>query len=285
MSTKPFGLLRKRLFRVLRVPQSFILSINKRQRFVLAVVFCATLLFVSENLLGRSGFYVTFILSLLSGFLFFLSVYTDVGEKRSLYVFILPIFLYTLSVGLFYFLIPPRFLSRLIITVLYAGGLYSLYLSQNIHIISALRTIPLLSGARIVSFVTTFFSYFFLTAVLYSLTGTLVLPIYVTGLVLLMTSFLAVFQSMVISYEKSIRQSLVWSSVLSLCLLEVGVLLWFWPTTPTVVAIFLTGFFYTIVGISHVWLEKRLFRGVIWEYVWVSVLMFAILIVSTSWQG
>lgn len=266
------------------VPEN-IISINKRQRFVISVIIAAFGLFMSENLLGRSGFYVTIFLSLLSGILFFASVFNDIRGKYSLSIFILPIFLYTLSVGLFYFLVPPRFLSRIIITALYALGLYSLYLSQNIHIVASLRTIPLLSGARIVSFIITVLSYFCLMAVIYTLNSTLQLSIVITGLLVFVVSFLATFQSIAVAYEKSFRQSLLWSLPLALCLLEVGLLLWFWPTTPTVIAIFLTGFFYTIVGISHVWFDKRLFRGVIWEYIWVAVLIFSLLMVFTEWKG
>lgn len=261
------------------------ITISKRQRFVASVILCGVGLFVSENLLGKGGFYVTILLSLLSGILFFLSVFSDIKDKYSLYIFILPIFLYTLAVGLFYFLIPPQFLSRMLITVLYTVGLYSLYLSQNIHIVASLRTIPLLSGARIVSFVITFLSYFCLSAVLYTLSSTLKLPIAVGSLMVFLFSFLTVFQSIALSYEKSLKQSLLWVLPLSLCLLEVAIVMWFWPTTPTVIAIFLTGFFYTIVGLSHVWLDKRLFKGVIWEYVWVAVLVFAMLLVFTSWRG
>ena len=66
-------------------------------------------------------------------------------------------------------------------------------------------------------------------------------------------------------------------------MIEIAAVVWFWPSTPTVIALFLAGFFYTIVGISHVWFEKRLFRGVMWEYVWVGATVCFVLLLFTSW--
>ncbi|MBP6882581.1 MAG: hypothetical protein KBC15_03440, partial [Candidatus Levybacteria bacterium] len=79
------------------------------------------------------------------------------------------------------------------------------------------------------------------------------------------------------------RQLLEWAGGLTLCMIEIAAVLWFWPSTPTVIALFLAGFFYTIVGISHVWFEKRLFRGVMWEYVWVGATVCFVLLLFTSW--
>jgi hypothetical protein len=74
-----------------------------------------------------------------------------------------------------------------------------------------------------------------------------------------------------------------WVFALSVALVEVATLLWFWPSSPTVIALFLAGFFYTIVGLSHMWFERRLFKGILWEYVWVSCITFFVLILFTQW--
>jgi hypothetical protein len=70
---------------------------------------------------------------------------------------------------------------------------------------------------------------------------------------------------------------------MTVLLLEAAGALWFWPSSPTVIALFLTGFFYTLVGLSHVWFERRLFKGVLWEYVWVGVVVFFVLNLFTHW--
>lgn len=261
-----------------RLKQVFL---TKRQRFVMLVGLLTLCLFFSEYLFGKSGFFVVIFLSILAGVLFLLSIYEDLKKNFHPQVFILP-FLFTLSFGLFYFLVPGRFLSRGILTILYGVGLYSLYLSQNIFIVASIRTIGLLNGARIVSFVITLVSYFFLTNIVF----TFRLPIIPLAFLVFVFSYLLILQAFwTITLEKSLIKTSLWVLGLSLCLFEVAILLWFWPTTPTVIALFLTGFFYTIVGISQVWFDKRLFRGVIWEYIWVAVIVFCILILSTSWSG
>jgi len=74
-----------------------------------------------------------------------------------------------------------------------------------------------------------------------------------------------------------------WAGVVTLCLVELASVAWFWPSSPTVIALFLAGILYTMVGLSHVWFDKRLFRNVMWEYVWVGVIVFFVLLLFTSW--
>src|SRR5258708_4316136 len=234
----------------LHLPKIGGFSPTKRQRFILSVGMLSAGLFIAEQLFGKSGFYISIVLSFAAVLFFIGCEYQDIKNNYSLYIFALPIFLFTLSIGLFYFLIPSRVLTRLSLTALYALGLYSLYLSQNIFIVASLRTIPLLSGARIVSFVTTFFSYLLLCIVVFSLR----LPLFLTTIVIFIFSFIAVFQSIAISYDKSIKNSLLSVTALSLCLVELTVILWFWPTTPMMIAIFFSVFFKTLVGLSRVFL-------------------------------
>ena len=81
--------------------------------------------------------------------------------------------------------------------------------------------------------------------------------------------------------EKNFLISITWSAILSVTLVEASLILWFFPTAPTIIALFLTGFFYIIVGISQIWLERRLFKNIMWEYVWVAVIVFLIFVVFT----
>ncbi|MBI2074886.1 MAG: hypothetical protein HYT83_03575 [Candidatus Levybacteria bacterium] len=255
-------------------------NLNKRQRFIISVILLSLGLFFAENLLGKSGIFLSFFLSILTAVLLLLSNYEDIRDNFSWSLFILPFF-YSLSFGLFDFLVPARFMTRIIITSLYAIGLYSLFLSHNIFTVASIRTIGLLSSARTVSFVLALVSYFFLSRVI----GSFHWSVFISApLLFIFSFFLSLHCLWTYTLEKVSKAELLWAFVLSFCLLEAFLILWFWPSSPTVVAIFLTGFFYTIIGLSHVWMDKRLFRGVLWEYIWVSVLVFCILILFTSWS-
>lgn len=256
-------------------------NLSKRHKFIVAVIFSSVILFYSEHFLGRSGVFIAIFLSIMTDIFLWWATRKDLKGNFSLQVFILP-FLFSLAFGLFYFLIPARFLSRVIMTTLYAVGLYSLYLCQNIFVVASIRTIALLASARTTSFIITLVSYFFLANIIFSLHIS-ILPV---SIMLFVFSFILIYQSVwTYTLEKSLMSNFSWILGLSIALFELSFILWFWPGSPTLIALFLTGFFYTIVGLSHVWLDKRLFRGVLWEYVWVAVIVLFILILFTSWKG
>lgn len=254
-------------------------SIDKRQKFVIAVIVLSVGLFLAEFQFSRSGLYIVTFLSVLTNVFLYWAIHEDIKENKAYQAFILPFF-YSFAFGLFYFLTPTIFLSRIILTAVYAFGLYSLFLSQNILVVSSMRTIALLSGARIVSFVITLISYFFLTNIVYSLHVTIFFVIFI---ILFYTYFLVYGSLWTYNLQKTISSVGIWVAGLTACLVEAAIILWFWPSSPTVIALFLAGFFYTIVGLAHVWFEKRLFKGILWEYVWVGSVTFFVLILFSPW--
>lgn len=254
-------------------------SIDKRQKFVVGIIALSLGLFFAEFQFAKSGIIIAFLLSIFTNLFLYWAIRQDLKENKSYQVFILPFF-YSLAFGCFYFLTPTLFLSRLLLTVVYAFGLYSLFLSQNIFMVSSVRTIQLLSGARIVSFVITLISYFFLTNIIFTFHVT-IFPVIV---LMVVYTYLLVFHSLWSYTLQKITQPMsVWVSVLTVCMVETGIMVWFWPSNPTVIALFLTGFFYTLVGLSHIWFEKKLFKGVLWEYVWVGCIVFFMLLIFTQW--
>lgn len=253
--------------------------LSKRQRFILSVIILSLGLFIAENLLGKSGLSIVFVLSILTTLFLYFSLQQDLEDNFNVQVFILPFF-YSLSVGLFYLLVPARFLTRIGMTTLYAFGLYSLFLSQNIFTVSSIRTIALLSGARTVSLVLTLLSYFFLSNVVFSFH----INIFLTLLIIFIYTFPIVLQSIWIhTLEKNPLAQLFWVLSLTVCLVEISAFLWLRPGSPTVLALFLTAIFYVLVGLTQAWFEKRLFRSVILEYVWITLISFIFLIVFSNW--
>lgn len=255
------------------------IQIDKRQKFVIAVAVLTISLFITEAFFGKTGIVIALIFSVVTELFFFWAVRNDLKESNAKAVFILPFF-FSLAFAFFYFLIPARLISRIILSSLYAVGLYSLFLSQNIFIVGSIRTIQLLSGARIVSFVLTLLSFFFLTNIVYSLH---LHALFTAGLLSLYSLPLFIHSLWSYDLQQPLRPIILWAAALTICTVEVATILWFWPSSPTVTALFLTGFFYTVAGLSHVWLERRLFRGVLWEYLWVGVAVFFVLLLFTPW--
>ncbi len=251
-------------------------TISKRQRFVISV-FCLSLgLFFSETY-RQFHLYVSFLLSLITVLALFWSNFKDIKENHSPMIYVLPFF-FTLSFGLFYFLLGDRILSRIVLTTLYAIGLYSLFLSQNIFIVSSIRTIALLSSARLVSTVLVLITFVFLTATIFSLR----LFLFPTAIIVFVYSFFLISHVFwIYTLENSFFPNREWTVFLSLCIFEVTLTLWFWPAHFAFIAVFLMGFLYTLVSLSHLWFEKKLFKGSLWEYLWISIVIFIILLFFT----
>ncbi|MBI5044510.1 MAG: hypothetical protein HZC02_01155 [Candidatus Levybacteria bacterium] len=256
-----------------------IFALDKRQKFVVGMLLLSVALFASEFQFGKSGIGIATVLAIATDLLLFWAIKDDLEDNFSIGIFLLPFF-YSLSFALFYFLIPTRLLFRLLLTGLYAFGLYSLFLSENIFTVSGIRTIALLSGARIVSFVLTLLSYFFLTNIVFSLHA----GMYISIPLLALYTFPLVYQSLwSYNLQKNIFPTKFWAGIVTLCIIQVASIVWFWPSTPTVIGLFLAGFFYTLTGICHVWIEKKLFKNVIWEYVWVGAIVLFLLLLFTAW--
>lgn len=257
-------------------------SLTKRGKFVVSVFILSFGVYFSEHI---SGNVIILTLSALLATLTILFLYLilrqDIQKKSNVFpIFILPFF-YTLSFSLFYSLIPSRFLTRIVLTVIYAFGAYSLFLTQNIFTISSLRTINLLRSARIVSFVITIFVLFFMFNIIFSLR----LPLYIAPFVVGILSYVMCIQFLW-SYNETKEGSgevFLFSGAIALLMTELAFGLSIWPVSAAIYAIFLTGMFYTYAGLSHAWLERRLFKGILWEYMWVGVLSVVFLLIFSKW--
>lgn len=257
-----------------------LLKFSKRQKFVAAVVALSLGLFFSEFLSGLHFIAFALVLSLLTNVLLFLILRLDVRRTFFYPLFILP-FLYTLAFSLFFLLVPSRLLSQFIITGLYAFGLYSLFLAQNIFAVSALRTINLLRSARIVSFVVSIVVMFFLVNITFSFR----LEFFMLPLVIFVLVFLLNFQSLwVYALDRDLLPTVFsYSFFCALCIMQLALVLTIWPVTAAIYSLFITGIFYMYSGLSHAWMEKRLFKGVLWEYIWVGFLSIMFLIIFSKW--
>jgi len=85
------------------------------------------------------------------------------------------------------------------------------------------------------------------------------------------------------SLDNNIKTEIPWGIMLTISIIEISLLLWFWPSTATIIALFLSGFLYIVLGLSHLWFEKRLFKNVLWEYIYVAVAVFFMLVAFTPW--
>lgn len=223
-------------------------------------------------------------IGLLAGMAYGLSawaLFDDLKGVEWLTVLILPVF-YPVAVALFYFLLPVRLLSQILIISVFCIGMYALLLTENIFSVAAIRTIQLLRAAHAVGFLITLTVAFFLWDTIFSFR----LSAWWNGLAVFITSLALTFQSLwSISLEKKIRTE-VWQNSLGISwgLALLALVISFWPVTIIVASLFLVSGLYVCLGLVQHRMNGKLFKKTIEEYLWVAGLVMIITFFLTRWQ-
>lgn len=270
----------------MRISKKFTLTwlkkITKRQRF------CTTSLFLALGLLGIQLANISWryaaiaFLVFLTYFLSAWSLSEGLNGVEWLTVLVLPT-LFTAGVGLFYFLMPAKWMMRLPVVLVYGLGFYGLLLTENIFSVAAIRTIQLLRSAQAVGFLLTLITSFFLynTILAYRLDAWF--NFFLVGLVSLPLVLQALWY---INLEEKINKKIwLYSFLLSLVLAQAALVFSFWPVSVAVGSLALITVLYIILGLVQHRLSERLFLKTIREYVVTGVLVLLIIFLTTHWGG
>lgn len=184
--------------------------------------------------------------------------------------------LYAGAVGLFYFLLPTHFFSRILVLVMFGIGMYGLFLTSNIYSVAKGRTIQLLHAAHAIGLLFTL-----LTSLLFANTiFSLKLPFYWNAVAIGLTHFPLIFMSLwSVKLESKIHKE-IWSltTLLTVILVEVAVLLSLMPQTVWYQALFIMSMVYLGVSVLRSYLDERLFRSAVTEYTLVAIFVLVLYI-------
>lgn len=255
---------------------------SKRHKFivtslVLALSFVGLTFLGNEDRLAGIG-----VLSLSSLILFYWTLREGLSRDATLLSLILPP-LFTLGVGLFWFLLPATFYAMLPILILYGVGVYSMVITANVFTVSVHKKIPLARAAKGVSFVLTLFTLF----LLYDATLSLRTTIFVTSLIVLGVSFLMFLQGLWVSRITKVigGDTVVYSGVFSFIVAWLAAFIYFWPVSVVVGSLFLTVAVYVLLGLGQAKLEGRLFKATVNEYLAIGIIVFLLMFIFTNWHG
>lgn len=190
--------------------------------------------------------------------------------------------LYAGSVGLFYFLLPEKLITRLIILALFGGGMYALYLTSNIFSVAKGRTIQLIYAAHAVALFFTLLTSMLTTSTIFSLR----LPFFLNGILVAAVHFLLVLMGLwSMNLESSIERRIwVMTGLLTLVLAEIAMLLSFLPMPSWNIALFIMGFLYIGLGVLQSYLRERLFQNTANEYSLVAVFLGVLFFILLPWK-
>jgi len=255
---------------------------NKRQKFVLTAILLSIGLLAIQIANVAWRYQAIGVLILLTYLLAAWSLREGLSGIDWLTVLTLPP-LYTAGVGLFYFLLPARWLTRLPVAAVYGLGMYALLLTENIFSVAAIRTIQLFRAAQAVGFLLTLVTAFFLYDTILSFR----LSFWTNALLVFIISFPLILQGLwSVKLEDNISPK-VWlfSFVLSLVLAETACAISFWPVNIASGSLFLVTMMYIVLGLSQQHFARRLFPRTVQEYLGVGIAVLVIILLTAHWGG
>lgn len=262
------------------LPFPFLNSFDKRQRFAVQTLILTSGLLITQLIWEDYRFFMVGVLGVFSYFLTAWSLKEDIKGTEWILLFILPV-IFTMSVSLFYFLLPPRWIIRLIIGIIFAVGTYASLLIENIYNVAVTRTIGLLRAAQSIGLLLTLVILFLGSNIIFSIRASF----WLNMLMLMPLVFLLALQSIwSVNLEVRISKKIfMYSFVTSLVIGEEALVLSFWPVQTPVASLFLSASYYTVVGIFQQYILDRLFTTTIREYLLVFMFTSLILLLTTKW--
>lgn len=254
--------------------------VDKRQRFVISTLILTFLILMSSFLTFNQIKYFVFIIAGMVYFLTFFSILEGIKKFEWLMLFILPVY-FTTAFVLFYFLLPVRWLTRLPFIIIYGISIYAILLSSNIFNVGVEKSLQLFRAAFSVN-------YLFLTLTLFLMFNLILsfqLNFFINFVLIFLFTLPINLQFLWSINPKIIIESAIikYALLIALIIAEIGLVFSFVPIKSTLLAIFLTACFYGLVGLFQAYIEERLFRERIREYIFVFIFVFIITILSISW--
>lgn len=255
-------------------------KINKRFRLLISVFFLGLVMLISSFYFFDKAFIFIPLLIIFS----FLAVYFVILDKFYPFsyftFFFMPIFL-SLGFYLFYFLFPGRWLTRFPFIIFYMVSLYANLLISNIFYIGVEKNLGLYRAAFSVNFLYQNILAFFFFNVLFSFRQSFLINMIFSFIIVFLLSLHLFWSIRLKKYLE--KEVLKFSIFLGLIFFEAGFILSFVPIKTTISALFLTSLYYSLAGIFYHYLDNRLFKNVIREYLIVLIFVFIISILTLSW--
>lgn len=256
-------------------------KMRRREKFVISSVILSLGL-VGIQFAGQDFRYLAVLLLMVISF--FLSAWAladDLQPHEWLTILPFPS-MYAGAIGLFYFLLPENFLTRVFVLLSFGIGTYALYLTSNIYSVAKARNIQLLYAAHAIGL---FFG--LLTSLLYTnAIFSLRLPFYGNAVLIGLVHWPIIFMSLwSIKLENFInKEIIVYSTLLTILMAELAILLSFVPMQIWNSSLLIMSFLYVGLGILHSFLRGRLFKNTINEFSLVAGLVGIMFLIFFPWK-
>ncbi|MEX1052422.1 MAG: hypothetical protein WEC80_01080 [Patescibacteria group bacterium] len=255
------------------------LKIKKRLRFVISTLLLSALMLFSTFFLFDKAWVFIPILGLAAYAFTYFSIIEGIKKSEWLTLFILPVF-FTISFYLFYFLFPVRWLTRLPFVLIYGVSIYAMFLTSNILNVGVEKSLQLYRAAYSVN-------YFYQTVIVF-LFSNILFSFKINYLVNALGLGIVVFP-LAVQLLWSIKLDIVlektlylYAILISMIIAQIALIASFLPLTASISALLVTSSYYCLSGLINAYLDNRLFKQTIREYlfVWLFVIITATLTIG-----
>lgn len=255
---------------------------DKRLQFVIATTGFSILFFLIRLVPFDWKYQTIGVLSFFLGLVAFFIARQTTKNLKDLLISSSFLIYFSSILGIFRFLFSQNLFWEIGIMVLFVIGLYSIFLLENVFLVTSThKTVPLYRAAVTVGFLITLVSAFLAYDIVFSFR----MGPWLNTLWVLMSSFPLLFHFFWFINLSPSEQNRYWlpSLAFSLILGEVSVLMSFWPANTAKTALYLASLFYVFGGLAQAKAQEKLFKATVREFIWVGVGIFVALILVTQW--
>lgn len=255
--------------------------IEKRIRFVIATFAMTALMVLATIAIFQNQIWI--MIPVLMGAAYvatYFSILEGIEDTEWTTLFLMPV-LITVAFFLFYFLFPVRWLTRLPFLFIFGFSFYAMVLVSNIFNVGVEKSLQLLRAAFSVNYFYQIFTLFLLLIVFFSFKMNFI----VNGIALFLLSYPLSLQLLwSVKLNKKIDQETIrYSLFISFVMMQIAIVCSFIPLKSTIYALFLTSCYYVLSGATYHFLDQKLFKQTIREYLFVLGFVAVIVLLSVQW--
>lgn len=278
---KGFLLIMKRVNRLIKTIKERIdrvfLKIEKRARTVITTLIITGLMLFSTFFFFERVFLFVFLFIFLVYFGTYFAILEEIKGIEWFTLFIMPIFL-TVSYYLFYFLFPIRWLTRLPFIFVYGISFYAILLASNILNVKMERSLQLYRAAFSVNFFLQVVTIFLFCSSILSFHFDFLINSLIIGLVVFIFGLQLLWSTKM--SEKIDKEIVSYALIIFLVIFQLSIFLSFIEIKTTIYSLFIATSYYSLGGLIYNWIDKRLFKETVREYLIVWGFIFLILLLS-----
>jgi hypothetical protein len=255
-------------------------KIDKRYRLVISVLIMVAIMLTATFFSLDKAIYFLPVMALVSYFLAFFCILEEIEHVGWFGFFFMPV-VATIFLYLEYFLLPGRWLTRLPFIIIYGISIYAILLTSNIFNVGVEKSLQLYRAAFSVNYFYQAFIVFIAFNFLLSLQLNPFINMICVGIITFFFSFHLLWTIRLKKYIEP--EVLKFAFLIGLILGQIGLILSFIPLKPTSSSLFLASSYYSLLGIIYHFLDSRLFKETIREYIFVWIFVLGITLLSINW--